>query len=86
MNNGFHSIFNYLDAPKKYYGATMVEIIVAGGVVVIGLIVDKAAFSFIMSIFILKLVRSITNAPKFVTWKRWIYFSWHKLSSSGVFI
>lgn len=70
----FYQIFNMLDAPKKYYGATLIEISAVVVVMLLGLILDKAVVSFGIAIFTFKLIRRVSHSNKFTLFKRWIFF------------
>jgi hypothetical protein len=67
-------VFLFLDDPRKYWGCSLLEIFVAGGVFFVSFLLDHLAIGFFLGSFCFKLTRTISQSSKVMEWKRWLYF------------
>jgi hypothetical protein len=81
MSNSYFSIFNHLDAPRKYYGATLLEMASVSSLVLSGFIMDKIAISLGLAVLSFKLVRVVSNSPKLSYYKKYFFFHSQDLKS-----
>lgn len=68
------TIFHYLDQPKRYAGATFIEIAIVGTIGLTAFVLEYLAVGLIISLVVFRLVRAISRSSKIAYIKRWVNF------------
>ena len=79
MSSSYFRIFHHLDAPRKYYGATLIEIITVSGSAMTGFVTDKVAIGLVIGALGFKLVRVVSNSAKLIYYQKWAFFHYQDL-------
>lgn len=73
------TIFHYLDEPKRYSGATLLEISVIGAIVLIAFILQHLAIGLFTGLIVFRIIRAVSRSNKIIYYKRWIWFNSQEL-------
>lgn len=70
----FFTIFQHLDEPKRYSGATLFEITVVGVIVMFAFILQYLAAGLFIGLIAFRVIRAISRSSKVGYYRRWIWF------------
>jgi type IV conjugative transfer system protein TraL len=77
----YFTVFHHLDEPKRYAGATLLEIVVVGTIVFAAFILQRMAIGLFISLVVFRLVRAISRSSKVDGYKRWLCFHYQDLKA-----
>jgi hypothetical protein len=69
----FFTIFQHLDEPKRYSGATLFEIAVVGIIVSVAFALQYLAAGLFIGLIAFRVIRAISRSSKVSYYKRWIW-------------
>ena len=78
----FTPIYNHIDAPRRYVGLTLAEIMAVGIIGLIGFVTDKILFGLVGAFFGLYITRYLQELSKTYFVHRFVFFH---LSDLGAF-
>lgn len=77
----FFTVFQHLDEPKRYSGATLFEIIVVGTIVSVAFILQYLAVGLFIGLIAFRVIRAISRSSKVSYYKRWVWFHYQDLKA-----
>ncbi len=77
----YFTVFHHLDEPKRYAGATLIEIAVVGTIGLTSFVFQHLAAGLFISLIVFRIIRAISRSSKVSYYKRWLWFHYQDLKA-----
>ena len=77
----YFTIFNHLDEPKRYAGATLLEIAVVGAIGLTSFVLQHLAAGLFISLIVFRVIRAIGRSSKLKVYQRALIFHYQDLKA-----
>ncbi len=77
----YFSIFQHLDEPKRYAGATLLEIAVVGVIGLTAFVLQRLAVGIFICLIVFRIIRAISRSSKLGYYQRALSFHYQDLKS-----
>ena len=77
----YFTVFHHLDEPKRYAGATLIEIAVVGAIGLTSFILQHLAAGLFISLIVFRIIRAISRSSKLGVYQRSLSFYYQDLKA-----